>query len=136
MGFAVTEEAMEDNLYVQLSARYTKALARAMAYTKQVKAALPLNNGFSSFQSGDGVSLFNTAHPLVNGGTNSNRPTTGADLNEASLEDAIIQIGENTLSCIYCIFIYSRIFTWDNKYLKFISSFYIIRFSSFIINTC
>lgn len=96
MGFAVTEEAMEDNLYVQLSARYTKALARAMAYTKQVKAALPLNNGFSSFQSGDGVSLFNTAHPLVNGGTNSNRPTTGADLNEASLEDAIIQIGKYT----------------------------------------
>ena len=96
MGFSITEEAMEDNLYVQLSARYTKALARAMAYTKQVKAALPLNNGFSSFQSGDGVSLFNTAHPLVNGGTNSNRPTTGADLNEASLEDAIIQIGKYT----------------------------------------
>ena len=96
MGFSITEEAIEDNLYDSLSARYTKALARAMAYTKQVKAALPLNNGFSSFQSGDGVSLFNTAHPLVNGGTNSNRPTTGADLNEASLEDAIIQIGKYT----------------------------------------
>ena len=96
MGFAITEEAMEDNLYVSLSARYTKALARAMAYTKQVKAASPLNNGFSSFNSGDGVTLFSTAHPLVNGGTNSNRPATGADLNETSLEDAVIQIGKFT----------------------------------------
>ena len=93
MGFAVTEEAMEDNLYVSLSGRYTKALARAMAYTKQVKAMAPLNLGFTTFNSGDGVSLFNTAHPLVSGGTNSNRPAVGADLNEASLEDAIIQIG-------------------------------------------
>jgi hypothetical protein len=92
MGFAVTEEAMEDNLYVSLSGRYTKALARAMAYTKQVKAMTPLNLGFTTFNSGDGVSLFNTAHPLVSGGTNSNRPAVGADLNEASLEDAIIQI--------------------------------------------
>ena len=92
MGFAVTEEAMEDNLYVSLSGRYTKALARAMAYTKQVKAMAPLNLGFTTFNSGDGVSLFNTAHPLVSGGTNSNRPAVGADLNEASLEDAIIQI--------------------------------------------
>ena len=97
MGFAVTEEAMEDNLYDSLSSRYTKALARAMAYTKQVKAAYPLNNGFSTtFSSGDGVALFSTAHPLVSGGTNSNRPSTGADLNETSLEDAIIQIGKWT----------------------------------------
>jgi hypothetical protein len=92
-GFSITEEAMEDNLYDSLSARYTKALARSMAFTKQVKAAFPLNNGFSSsFQSGDGVSLFNTQHPLVSGGYNSNRPTTGADLNETSLEAAVIQI--------------------------------------------
>ena len=92
MGFSITEEAMEDNLYDQLSARYTKALARGMANTKQVKAAALLNNGFTTFQSGDGVTLFSTAHPLVNGGTNANRPTVGADLNETSLEDAIISI--------------------------------------------
>jgi hypothetical protein len=93
MGFSITEEAMEDNLYDSLSARYTKALARAMAYTKQVKAAAVLNNGFSSAVTyGDGVSLFSTAHPLVSGGTNSNRPSTGADLNETSLEAAVIQI--------------------------------------------
>lgn len=92
MGFAITEEAMEDNLYDKLSARYTKALARAMANTKQVKAAALLNNGFTTYNSGDGVTLFSTAHPLVNGDTNSNRPTTGADLNETSLEDAIIAI--------------------------------------------
>jgi hypothetical protein len=93
LGFSITEEAVEDNLYDSLSARYTKALARAMAYTKQVKAAAVLNNGFSSsYVGGDGVSLFSTAHPLVNGGTNSNRPTTGADLNETSLESAVIQI--------------------------------------------
>jgi hypothetical protein len=91
-GFSITEEAMEDNLYDSLSARYTKALARSMAYTKQIKAAFPLNNGFNSYQSGDGVALFSTAHPLVSGGTNSNRPTTGADLNETSLEAAVIQI--------------------------------------------
>jgi hypothetical protein len=97
LGFSITEEAMEDNLYVSVSARYTKALARAMSYTKQVKAAYPLNNGFSTtFSSGDGVALFSTAHPLVSGGTNSNRPSTGADLNETSLEDAIIQIGKWT----------------------------------------
>ena len=93
MGFSVTEEAMEDNLYDSLSSRYTKALARAMAYTKQVKAAAILNQGFNSGVTyGDGVSLFSTAHPLVSGGTNSNRPTTGADLNETSLENAVIQI--------------------------------------------
>ena len=93
MGFAVTEEAMEDNLYDSLSSRYTKALARGMAYTKQIKGANILNNGFSAqFTYGDGQPLFSTAHPLVNGGTNSNRPTTGADLNETSLENAVIQI--------------------------------------------
>jgi hypothetical protein len=93
MGFAITEEAVEDNLYDSLSSRYTKGLARAMAYTKQVKAAAILNNGFSSaYTYGDGVSLFSTAHPLVNGGTNSNRPSTGVDLNETSLENAVIQI--------------------------------------------
>ncbi len=93
MGFSLTEEAIEDNLYDSLSARYTKALARAMAYTKQVKAASVLNNGFSSAVTyGDGVSLFSTAHPLVSGGSNSNRPTVAADLNETSLEAAVIQI--------------------------------------------
>jgi len=93
LGFSITEEAIEDNLYDSLSARYTKGLARAMAYTKQVKAASVLNNGFSSaYLGGDGVSLFNTAHPLVGGGTNSNTPTTQADLNETSLESAVIQI--------------------------------------------
>ena len=93
MGFAITEEAVEDNLYDSLSSRYTKALARAMAYTKQVKAASILNNGFnSSVAYGDGKSLFATDHPLVGGGTNSNRPASGADLNETSLEAAIIQI--------------------------------------------
>jgi Mu-like prophage major head subunit gpT len=93
MGFSITEEAMEDNLYDSLSARYTKALARAMSYTKQVKAAATLNNGFnSSITYGDGQSLFSTAHPLVSGGTNSNRPATAADLNETSLENAVIQI--------------------------------------------
>jgi hypothetical protein len=93
LGFSLTEEAIEDNLYDSLSARYTKGLARAMAYTKQVKAAAVINNGFSSaYVGGDGVSLFSTAHPLVNGGTNSNRPSTGADLNETSLEAAVIQI--------------------------------------------
>ena len=93
LGFSITEEAIEDNLYDSLSARYTKGLARAMAYTKQVKAAAVLNNGFNAaYVGGDGVSLFNTAHPLVNGGTNSNTPTTQVDLNETSLEAAVIQI--------------------------------------------
>ena len=96
MGFSITEEAMEDNLYDSLSARYTKALARGMAYTKQVKAANPLNNGFTSYNSGDGVTLFSDSHPLVNGGTNANRPTVGADLNETSLENAIIEIAAFT----------------------------------------
>ena len=93
LGFSITEEAIEDNLYDSLAARYTKGLARAMAYTKQVKAAAVLNNGFSSaYVGGDGVSLFSTAHPLVSGGTNSNTPSTQADLNETSLESAVIQI--------------------------------------------
>ncbi len=94
LGFSITEEAIEDNLYDSLSSRYTKALARAMSYTKQVKAANVLNNAFQSsgYNGGDGVSLINTAHPLVSGGTNSNRPTTAADLNETSLENAVINI--------------------------------------------
>ena len=97
LGFSLTEEAIEDNLYDSLSARYTKALARAMAYTKQVKAAAVLNNGFSaSYVGGDGVALFSTAHPLVSGGTNSNTQSTMADLNETSLEAAVIQIAQWT----------------------------------------
>jgi hypothetical protein len=100
LGFSITEEAVEDNLYDSLSARYTKALARAMSYTKQVKAASVINNGFSgSYLGGDGVSLFGVnsssvrvGHPLVNGGVNFNSPTTGVDLNETSLENAVIQI--------------------------------------------
>ena len=93
LGFSLTEEAIEDNLYDSLSARYTKALARAMSYTKQTKAATVLNNGFnSSYPGGDGQALFSTAHPLVSGGVNSNRPSTPADLNETSLEAAVIQI--------------------------------------------
>jgi hypothetical protein len=98
MGFALTEEAVEDNLYDSLSARYTKALARGMSYTKQVKAAAVINNGFSSsYLGGDGAALFagtsaSTGHPLVNGSYNQNRPFTGADLNETSMEAAVIQI--------------------------------------------
>jgi len=94
MGFSITEEAMEDNLYDSLSSRYTKALARAMAYTKQVKAAAVLNNAFSGsgVTYGDGKVLCATDHPLVSGGTNSNTFTVGADLNETSLEAAVIQI--------------------------------------------
>jgi Mu-like prophage major head subunit gpT len=93
LGFSITEEAIEDNLYDSLSARYTKGLARAMSYTKQVKAASVLNNGFSAaYPGGDGVALFSTSHPLVNGGTNGNTPSTQADLNETSLEAAVIAI--------------------------------------------
>jgi hypothetical protein len=100
LGFSITEEAIEDNLYDSLSARYTKALARAMAFTKQVKAAAVINNGFNgSYLGGDGVTLFgnnssNTrvGHPLVGGGVNFNSPTTGVDLNETALENAVIQI--------------------------------------------
>jgi hypothetical protein len=100
LGFSITEEAVEDNLYDSLSARYTKSLARAMAYTKQVKAAAVLNNGFNGgYLGGDGVSLFGynsssalVNHPLISGGTNANTPSTQADLNETSLEAAVIQI--------------------------------------------
>ena len=93
LGFSLTEEAVEDNLYDSLSARYTKALARAMAYTKEVKGANILNNGFNSnYAGGDGKELFSNAHPLVNGSTLSNVPSTPTDLNETSLENAVIQI--------------------------------------------
>jgi hypothetical protein len=91
-GFSLTEEAIEDNLYDSLSGRYTKALARSMAYTKQVRAASVLNTGFTANTGGDGQPLFSASHPLVSGGTNSNIPTTPADLNETSLEAAVIQI--------------------------------------------
>jgi len=94
MAFSITEEAMEDNLYDSLSARYTKAMARAMAYTKQVKAAAILNDGFSAYTTGDGVALFSASHPLWTGGTNANRPATDVDLNETSLEAAIIAIAD------------------------------------------
>lgn len=94
MGFAITEEAIEDNLYDQLSARYTKALARGMAYTKQVKGAAVINNAFSgSYLGGDGVALCSASHPLVGGGTNSNIPSVPTDLNETALENAVIDIG-------------------------------------------
>ena len=93
LGFSLTEEAIEDNLYDSLSARYTKALARAMAYTKQTKAAAILNNGFDTdYAGGDGQPLFSASHPLVSGGTNSNIPTVATDLNETALENAVIQI--------------------------------------------
>ena len=93
LAFALTEGAVEDNLYDRLGARYTKALARSMAHTKQVKAANVLNNAFnSSFAGGDGVELVSNAHPLAGGGTFSNRPSAYSDLNETSLEDALISI--------------------------------------------
>ncbi len=93
LGFSITEEAVEDNLYDRLSSRYTRALARAMAHTKQVKAAAILNNAFnSSFKGGDGKELCATDRPLTNGGTFANEPSTAADLNETSLEDALISI--------------------------------------------
>ena len=93
LGFSLTEEAIEDNLYDSLSGRYTKALARGMAYTKQVKGAAVLNNGFTAgYVGGDGQPLFSASHPLVSGGVNSNIPSTPADLNETSLEAAVIQI--------------------------------------------
>ena len=93
LGFSLTEEAVEDNLYDSLSARYTKALARSMANTKQVRAANVLNNGFNvAFPGGDNVSLFNASHPLVSGGVNSNTQAVATDLNETALENAVIQI--------------------------------------------
>ena len=99
LAFAITEEAIEDNLYDRISSRYTKALARSMSNTKQVKAAAPLNNGLPSvdgFDSGDGVSLFNTAHTTVSGTNVKNTLTTQADLNETSLEQAMIDISGMT----------------------------------------
>jgi len=97
LAFSITEEAIEDNLYDRLASRYTKALARSMANTKQVKAVSPLINGLpsGSFTSGDGVSLFNTAHPTISG-TVKNTLTTAADLNETSLEQSLIDIAAMT----------------------------------------
>ena len=98
LGFTITEEAIEDNLYDRLASRYTKALARSMANTKQVKAVNPLIQGLpttNNFDSGDGVSLFNTAHPTISG-TVSNTLATQADLNETSLEQAMIDIAALT----------------------------------------
>ena len=97
LAFALTEEAIEDNLYDSLGKRYTKALAKSMANTKEVKGADILNNAFSSSHTGgDGVSLINTAHPLSGGGTAANRASSMADLNETSLEDALIDISDFT----------------------------------------
>ena len=96
MAFSITQEAVEDNLYDSLSARYTKALARAFQNTKEVKGAALFNEGFTGQSGGDGQNLFSTAHPLVSGGTNGNRPSTAADLNETSLEAGIIAIGKWT----------------------------------------
>ena len=95
LAFAITEEAIEDNLYDRLASRYTKALARSMAQTKQVKSVNPLNNGFGTFESGDGVSLFNTDHPTI-AGVVSNTLATAADLNETSLEQSLIDIAAMT----------------------------------------
>ena len=98
LAFAITEEAMEDNLYDRISSRYTKALARSMANAKQVKAAAPLNNGLpgvATFKTGDGVSLINASHPTI-AGTFSNTLSTAADLNETSLEQAMIDIAAFT----------------------------------------
>ena len=94
LAFSITEEAVEDNLYDRLSSRYTRALARSMAHTKQVKAAAVLNNAFTAGASagGDGVALCDASHPLTNGGTFANEPSTAADLNETSLEDSLINI--------------------------------------------
>ena len=96
LAFAITEEAIEDNLYDRLASRYTKALARSMANTKQITAANVINNGFSStYPGGDGVALFSTAHPTISG-TFQNTLTTQADLNETSLEQALIDIANLT----------------------------------------
>ena len=96
LAFAITEEAVEDNLYDRLSSRYTKALARSMANTKQVKSVNPLVNGFGGgFTSGDGVNLFSTAHPTI-AGTTANTLTVAADLNETSLEQSLIDIAAFT----------------------------------------
>lgn len=94
LGFQITEEAMEDNLYESLAKRGTRALARSFAETKQIKAMVPINTGFTSYTVGDGQYAFDTDHVLVNGATNSNRPSSGTDLNETSLEAAIIQFND------------------------------------------
>lgn len=101
MGFALTEEAFEDNLYGSLSARYSTELGRAMRNTKEIKAAVPFNNGFTALASGgygvgDGVPLFSTSHPQIAGPVISNRPAVAVDLNETSLEAATIQIAKWT----------------------------------------
>lgn len=92
-GFKITEEAVDDNLYRKLTKDYVKLIARSMAYTKNIKAFSPINNGFSTYKTGDGVSFFNAQHPLANGGFNANAPVIAADLNETSLEDALNTIG-------------------------------------------
>ncbi len=95
LAFSITEEAIEDNLYDRLASRYTKALARSMANTKQVKAANVLNNAFGTANGGDGKELCATDHPIVSG-TEQNELTTAADLNETSLEQALIDIAAMT----------------------------------------
>jgi len=99
LAFAITEEAIEDNLYDRIASRYTKALARSMSNAKQVKSVTPLNNGLSSvatFLSGDGKSLFSTNHTTVSGTAVKNTLTTQADLNETSLEQGLIDIAGMT----------------------------------------
>ena len=92
LGFAITEEAIEDNLYDRLAGRYTRALARSMAQSKQITAANVLNNGFDTANGGDGKALMTTDHPLANGGTFRNELTTASDLSETSLEQSLIDI--------------------------------------------
>ncbi len=92
LGFAITEEAMEDNLYDSLATRYTKALAKSMVDTKEVKAVVPFNTGFTAYTSADAVYMFSASHPTVAGGVNANRPASGVDLNETAIENMYIQI--------------------------------------------
>jgi hypothetical protein len=93
LAFAITEEAVEDGRYGDIGQKYSRALARSMRYTKEVRGASTFNNGFSaSFTGGDGVALYSTAHPLAGGGTLANKPTTDVDLSEEALEDALIAI--------------------------------------------
>lgn len=96
LGFALTQEAFEDNLYDSLATRYTKELARSMRNTKEIKAAAVLNNGFTTYGVGDGVSLYSTAHPQIGAAAIANRPTVAADLNETSLEAAVTAISRYT----------------------------------------
>ena len=112
LGFSITEEAIEDNLYDSLSGRYTKALARGMAYTKQVKAAAVVNNGFnSSYIGGDGVSLFNSAHPLVNGGTEATLVCPSSDLNNGGFQRSLVQINLGSWSVSVGSTIHQRMVT-------------------------